>query len=736
MRRHLGSWWLAAVLLALATTVSAAGQSADLQLSKSDAPDPVLPGGQITYDIVLFNAGPDTAEFITLDDDVPLGTTLVDWIVTDPTWTCSTSGSGGVISCSKDALEVGASSAFTFIVAVDSGVTPGTVITNTVNAGAATPDPNEPFSTATADTTVVAPPPTAEVSVTKVDDPDPVAPGGNLVYTITVTNSGQVDATAVSLFDALPPETTFVSLPEPAGWTCTLPAVGTNDAVICSAPSLGPGSVVFTLTVAVDSQVVSGTQIFNSATVSAANDVDKSNNNSTVSTTVLGSADLSVAKTSSSPDPVMAGDDITYEITVTNAGPDVAAVTLSDPLPANTTFVSLLEPAGWSCSTPAPGTNGTVACSNAGFGVASAAFTLTVNVDPTTPNGTVVTNTATASSNATDGNPNDNSAGVSRGVITPPAVSGTKTVSGTFTAGGAITYTVVITNSGGLAQGDNPGAEFTDVLPPSLTLVNATATSGNPTAAVATNTVTWDGGLAAGASVTITINATINAGTAPGTTISNQGTILYDGNGDGSNETTAVTDDPATPASGDPTSFQVAGPTPVLSGTKTVSGTFTPGGAIVYTVVITNTGGGAQGDNPGAEFTDVLPSSLTLVSASASSGTATATVGTNTVTWNGALAAGASVTITINATIDSDAAPGTTISNQGTIAYDADGDGTNETTAVTDDPATQPSGDPTSFQVAGGPPVLEIPTTDWRGLLVLAALCVALGAWRLRRANA
>jgi len=333
--------------------------------------------------------------------------------------------------------------------------------------------------------------------------------------------------------------------------------------VSCSAQSLAPGSVVFTLTVAVDSQTASGTQIFNTATVAAENDVDESNNSATVSTTVVGSAGLSVTKTSSSPDPVMPGDDITYQITVTNAGPDFAAVSLSDPLPAHTTFVSMPEPAGWSCTTPAVGSGGMVGCSNASMGVGSAVFTLTVNVDPDTPNGTVLVNTATVSSNATDGNPNDNSATVSRGVITPTVISGTKTVSGSFTEGGLIAYTVVLTNTGGVAQGDNPGAEFTDLLPSSLTLVNATATSGVATPNVGTNTVTWNGGLAGGASVTITITATINAGVAPGTTISNQGTILYDANGDGVNDTTAATDDPATQPSGDPTSFQVAaGPPP------------------------------------------------------------------------------------------------------------------------------------------------------------------------------
>ena len=48
-------------------------------------------------------------------------------------------------------------------------------------------------------------------------------------------------------------------------------------------------------------------------------------------------------------------------------------------------------------------------------------------------------------------------------------------------------------------------------------------------------------------------------------------------------------------------------------------------------MVLTNISGSAQLDNPGNEFTDILPSQLTLVSASITSGTAVATVATNTV---------------------------------------------------------------------------------------------------------
>jgi uncharacterized repeat protein (TIGR01451 family) len=150
-------------------------------------------------------------------------------------------------------------------------------------------------------------------------------------------------------------------------------------------------------------------------------------------------------------------------------------------------------------------------------------------------------------------------------------------------------------------------------------------------------------------------------------------------------------------------------PAPLVLGTKSVTGSFTPGGAIAYTVVLTNAGAASQGDNPGNEFSDVLPSSLALVSATANSGTAVANVGTNTVTWNGSIAAASSVTITINATVKVTTPGGTVVSNQGTISYDSDNNGTNDATGVTDDPSTLGANDATSFTVAAGgnAPVLQ-----------------------------
>ena len=164
-----------------------------------------------------------------------------------------------------------------------------------------------------------------------------------------------------------------------------------------------------------------------------------------------------------------------------------------------------------------------------------------------------------------------------------------------------------------------------------------------------------------------------------------------------------------------------------VTASKTAGGSFIVGNNVIYTVTLTNSGSGATTDNPGNEFTDVLPPTLALVSAAATSGTAVATLGTNTVTWNGGIAASGSVTITITATI-LPAAVGLTVSNQGTVSYDADLNGTNETTIPTNDPGTPAPGDPTSFVAAA--PVL-VPTLSTWGMIVLALGLVIIAVRRL-----
>ena len=116
------------------------------------------------------------------------------------------------------------------------------------------------------------------------------------------------------------------------------------------------------------------------------------------------SADLSVTKTDS-PDPAFIGNDITYKITVNNGGPDAAVnAVLADTVPTNTTFRSITTPAGWNCSTlPTVGSTGSISCSNPSFSNGSSVeFDLVVRVDATVAQGTIISNTASVSSDTSD----------------------------------------------------------------------------------------------------------------------------------------------------------------------------------------------------------------------------------------------------------------------------------------------------------------------------------------------
>lgn len=270
------------------------------------------------------------------------------------------------------------------------------------------------------------------------------------------------------------------------------------------------------------------------------------------------SADLSVTKVDQT-DPILPGGSQTWTISVSNAGPDAAAgATLTDPLPPGVLFQSVTPPAGWTCgTTPAVGTNGTVGCTATGSVAPGGpwAFTLVGSLDGTILPGATVSNTATVAATTADANGANNSHGADTAVRSPSNLSATKTVSGTFVAGSTVTYTIVVSNAGS-AQGDYAGHELTDVLPASLTLVSANATSGNAVATIPTNTVTWDGAIPASGSVTVTITATLG-GPLGGTVVSNQATLLYDADGNGTNEASALSDDPGVGGSANPTTFTV-----------------------------------------------------------------------------------------------------------------------------------------------------------------------------------
>ena len=255
------------------------------------------------------------------------------------------------------------------------------------------------------------------------------------------------------------------------------------------------------------------------------------NNSATDTDNITTSANLTLSNVDA-PDPVTAGSNLTYMITLNNFGPNNAAsVALADTLPANTTFVSLSAPAGFTCSTPPVGGIGTVNCTNPSLapGGAGSVFTLVVKVASGVMNGATLSNTATVTSTTTDPTPGNESATATTGVVTAADMAVTLSNSpNPVTAGTNLVYSIGLTNNG---PSDAVGASLSNTLPAETTFVSIVQNTG-PTF-TCTNPGVGSGGtvtctrssLTAGETTTFTLTVRVSAATMNGATIANTVTV-------------------------------------------------------------------------------------------------------------------------------------------------------------------------------------------------------------------
>jgi uncharacterized repeat protein (TIGR01451 family) len=542
---------------------TAQSSAASIQVSVAE-PQPVAAGANFDYVVSVSSEGPDDAMNMVMTLPLPSGVSFQSEVV-QAGWSCNAIAPGTMaptITCTNPDFAPGTAT-FTITASTPPSAAPGTYST-TATVSSTTPDPNDNDNTAQVDVTISV---QSNFGMALMASPNPVNAGSNLTWTMTVTNNGPSNGSTATADLPLPAPTTFVSVSAPAGWSCSTPPVGTNGTVSCSLTTTLNVSATATFTVVsnVPSSVASGTTLSATATVSSPDDGFPVNDSATASVQTAIVFDLGVTKTRTAAI-ASPGSSQQYTIVVTSSGPsDAPSVTLIDVLPAPLRFTSLVSPGGWSCTTPAPGANGTITCSIPSLIAGNVStFTLNVVIDPATAAGTTINNTATVASSGPDSNNANNSSTSSAVVGTPPNVFATKSAGGSHAEGGVVIYTIVLTNTGTIAQTDNPGNELTDILPSSLTLLSATATSGTAVANLGTNTVSWNGAIAGSGSVTITIQASIKTGTS-GTTVSNQATVFYDANATGTNGFQRPSDDPSTAAPFDPTSFVVTGIVPALS---------------------------------------------------------------------------------------------------------------------------------------------------------------------------
>ncbi|MEA2336692.1 MAG: hypothetical protein QOE82_699, partial [Thermoanaerobaculia bacterium] len=377
----------------------------------------------------------------------------------------------------------------------------------------------------------------ADMAVNKTG-PATANAGTVISYTITVMNNGPNPAINATLTDTIPAGTTFSSLVSPGGWSCTTPAVNGIGTINCSIGSMAVGSAVFTLNVNAPTAPAS---VSNTASVSSSStDNTPGNNNSTFGTNVIFTADLAISKTATAT--AAQGTNVTYNITLTNNGPNPAtSVTMTDVLPANTTFVSLSGGLPFSCTAPTVGTNGTVTCTFPNFPVAApTTFTIVVSVAPNAPLGTL-NNTATATTTSTDPTtPNTSTAGT---LITAgnADVSITKTPApGPYGTGNNLTYTIAVNNGGPTAAAN---VTVTDMIPAGTTFVSATPSQGSCSG---TTLVTCNlGTLANAGSATIALTVTLPSTPGPVANTAAVSTTSPDPNAANNQSTSNITVVPA-----------------------------------------------------------------------------------------------------------------------------------------------------------------------------------------------
>ena len=331
----------------------------DLELTKDDGGISVTPGGVVTYTLSYANSGTLDASGVIITDTVPANTTF-NAAASSPGWSCA-DGSPAGTSCtfSIGSLASGANDAVTFAITVDGTLLPGvTQIENTATVGddGANGDDQNPSDNQASDSTPI----TVDLTV-NLD--------GDGSVTLDPAGDSHGTGTVVTLTPGANPGWFF------AGWSGP-------DAGDLTDNANGTWSIMMD-----DDKTVTATF-----------------------TELLPDLTLSVTDGGTSTTP---GGTVTYTLSYANIGNQVATgVTISETVPANTTFNLAGSSIDWSCTDGSPA--GTACIFSPGSLDAGANGSAKFAVTVEDPLSAAVIQIATAASitddgtNGPDHNPDDN----------------------------------------------------------------------------------------------------------------------------------------------------------------------------------------------------------------------------------------------------------------------------------------------------------------------------------------
>ena len=632
--------------------------------------DDLAAGTELEYTINILNSGRVAAIGTQITDTLPEGFHYVTGSTTggttiDPTVT--TSGGREVLVWDMSATPIPpytGTMSISFRVSLETTLDPGTFTNDFSVSG----DNFASISEAQTADVIVGP---VDVTVTKAHTGDFYV-GQSGAFTFSVYNDGPDYCEDIIIEDTLPNglSNAVIAPGTDPNWSLYSHSGQTYQWLYSG--RLNNGASLPTLTILVDVGGAAYPSVTNTATVTSdSQDQDSSNDSSTDTVTVHALADLSVTKTHEGD--FGANDYGTYEITVSNIGPNEDPATniyVMDTLPAGLSY-SNVSGTGWSLAT----SNGQDYTFTHAGPLASGADmdALYVTVYAAASAVGTVTNTATVGSATNDGNESNNVDTDITAILPSVDLSVSKAHAGTsFIIGNTVDFEIQVANGG--PNDENGPITVVDTLPAGLTYVSHSGTGWSLADSEGQDyTFTHAGPLNNGATpLSLYITASVDADAYP--TAVNTATVstsLHDPNDTNDIATDTVTVEPLVD----------------LSISKSHTGNFSVGAAGVYSIDVANTGSTAD---PGPIYVaDTLPTGFSYTSVAGTGWSLYATSGqTYTFVNAGPLATGSSLA-TLYITVTPASGTIGTFPNTATVSSGAtDSDSSNNTatdpTTVTD----------------------------------------------------